>query len=491
MMPRHTTDGHTTMLTPHNPPLIPRSWLFWLIIALGLAWTIILGVQSPGTPLHDEITHYLIARDAWRDPVVILDVWGRPGNTLFYLLPSLVSLGARRWWAVLTIILTALLAARAASRLGVRQMWLVPLLLWLQPWYSQLGFTSITQIPFMLFLMLGVERWLAGKRAWASLAFGLLPIIRHEGIALTAVWIGYLVLRMIVVRFRPASMISPADGEYEREIARPYKSIIDLLPAFLPMTLWNLFYMLVYGRLASGNLFDLRPTDIYGSGDWFHFVLPTIGHVGPFIVLLAAFGFAWLVWQRRDVVYAVPAIAYFVTHTLIYRYGLFASGGYWLFLLPMAPTFALLAALGIEKALPRGASASLNLRRPYLPLVVIAALILNGVLVLAARPWPLQPNEIACEQAAAWLREQGEVETPIWSTHVWFFWIYDEPSLRRIPGGGFQPDPDGIPAGAFYLWDRNYGDLNGLTLDFLRSPGSGFTEVRRFEADELVLFQKR
>jgi hypothetical protein len=451
-----------------TPSLIPRSPLFWLVVAFGLTWTIHLGSSSPGTPLHDEITHYLIARDAWRDPVVALDVWGRPGNTVFYMLPSLVSLGARRWWAVAALVVIALLTTRTAARLGMRRLALIPLMLWLQPWYAQLGFTSITQIPFMLFLTLGIDRWAAGKHGWASLCFGLLPITRHEGLALTVLWIGFLMLQ------------------------RRWHA---LLPALIPMAAWNGLYYLVYGRLASGNLVDLVPTDIYGSGNWLHFAGPSIANIGLPVLLLAAVGLIELVRQRSGWVYALPTACYFIVHTIIYRFGLFASGGYIFFLLPIAPTVALLAACGAERLLSAAAAHAAaderqRLMRGAAVLFLGAALVWNGAAAALVRPWRLQPNEIAAQQAADWLRAHGETATPVYSTHVWFFWIYDEPGLRRIPGGGAHLDPADIPSSAYYLWDRNYGDLNGIPLAELRAPDSGFTEVQRFEADEMILFKR-
>ncbi len=449
---------------------LPRLLLFWLIMLCGATYSIYLGVNSPGTPLHDEITHFLIAHEAWRNPVVILDVWGRPGNTLFYLLPSLFSVGARRWWALGASALTVVTAARTASRLGLRQIALAALFLWLQPWFIQLGFTSITQIPFMLALTLGIELWASGRAphswswVWASLCFGLLPLIRHEGVALLAIWMSYLLLR---------------------------RAWPGLVAASLPMIAWNGLYYAVYGRLASGNLIDLRPTDIYGSGDWLHFVAPTVDSVGVPIVVLSALGLVVL-WrrQRSALVYMLPAAFYFVVHTVIYRFGLFASGGYTLFLLPIAPTIAILAALGAVQLVSMSVSSS-RLRPIVLAVLLGAALIWQGRAVLGVTPWRLQPNEIAIEQAADWLRTNVAPETPVYSTHVWLFWIYDEPGLRRIPGGGTGLTSEDIPPGALLIWDPQYGDLNGVDWAELTTRTDAWTLLETFYDGQAVLFRRQ
>jgi hypothetical protein len=456
--------------------------IFWIVLLLGAAWLVYLGSQSRGTPLHDEISHYLISRAAWSDPLYILDVWGRPGNTLFYLLPSAISVGARRWWALAACILIALITARTAAKLGLRHLWLVPLAFWLQPWVVQLGYTSITQIPFMLALTLGIDQWVSGRRGWASLCFGMLPLIRHEGLALTLVWAGFLVIEWLLRR---------------KDLRLP---LLPIFIAALPMLVWNVLFLLAYGRFASGNLVNLRPTDIYGSGDWLHFVMPMFASVGLVILIFSGLGLFRLARERRSaLIYILPAVLYFITHTLIYRYGLFASGGYVLFLLPMAPTYALLAALAgecvpdwIERLEGRWLQGQ---RRRFVKLAAVgvlfgAALLYAGVTVAAVRPWLRQPNEVAMEEAAQWFVDQNTLDAPVYSSHVWFWWVYTGSGLMRIPDGGLGLTADDVPMGSYWLWDRNYGDLNAIALEALRAPHSGFVEIARFANDEGVLFRR-
>jgi hypothetical protein len=462
----------------------PAWFTVYLIIAVGTLWMIILGVQSPGTSLHDEITHYFIARDSWSNPVIILDVWGRPGNTLFYMLPSLISLGARRWWALATCTLIAIIAVRSAARLGLRQLWWAALAFYLQPWVLQYGFTSITQVPFMLALVLGIDQWIRERRAWSSLCFGMLPLIRHEGLALTAAWMIYLAVDWCIRLFR------------SRSTAGVIRPLWVMSIALIPLVIWNALHYAVYGRLASGNLLEIRPTDIYGSGDWLHFVGPLVGNAGIGILLLALIG-GWWVWRtRRSVlIFALPAALYFITHSLIYRFGLFASGGYIVFLLPMAPAFATFAGFGAEFLLGmlhkrisqhRGQS-----RQRYLPVALLSVmLIVNLTFALAVKPWQLQPNEIAAQEAADWLAEQGCTGVPVYSTHVWFFWVYEDRGELVIVPGGSKLTPEQVQPGALVLWDINYGDLNGIALADLRAPESGFAELRRFFQEQMILFQK-
>jgi hypothetical protein len=60
----------------------------------------------------------------------------------------------------------------------------------------------------------------------------------------------------------------------------------------------------------------------------------------------------------------------------------------------------------------------------------------------------------------------------------------------RIPDGGLGLTADDVPMGSYWLWDRNYGDLNAIALEALRAPHSGFVEIARFANDEGVLFRR-
>jgi hypothetical protein len=189
------------------------------------------------------------------------------------------------------------------------------------------------------------------------------------------------------------------------------------------------------------------------------------------------------------------ALLYFITHTLIYRFGLFASGGYIIFLLPMAPAFTILAAFAIERIITwfTHASAQVPQRRAALAfagVLMAAAFLFNLVVVLTTPPWRLQANEVAAEEAAEYLVANGYTDTPVYATHAWFFYVYENRGdLIRVPGGS-DMKADDIPPNAFVLWDTQYGDLNSVDLAVLEAPNNGFTEVQRFYDDQLILFRK-
>jgi hypothetical protein len=439
------------------------------VFALGLGWLGVMLLRSPGALLDDEITHALISLNAWRYPEALLDVWGRPGNTLAFMLPmALGGFEGRRLAAIGMTALTAACAVAMAPRLGVRARWGVALAFFFQPWIASLGFQAITEIPFSLALAAGVLAWMQGRWGWAGLCFGLLPLIRHEGVALTGLWVVFALTRR---EWRSAAL------------------------AFLPLALYNLLYLVLFGRLASGNLLDAVPTTEYGAGSWLHFVPLLAAGAGPALFILALLGLGPASRARTDssrvpfgraLIYFTPYLAYFLVHTIIYRFGLFASGGYAVFLLPLAPAVAVLAARGGEWAyawLRRVGEGRWSAPAAHRLAQAAMGLILGVVIAsaLLAPPTALDPLYAAQREAAAWVKQweaadPARADVPVAATHV-AFWLAFRPAWPSASEPWWF-DPAALPAGALLVDDSKYSPARGLTPESLAQDG--WRELARF-----------
>lgn len=430
--------------------------LYITIFVLGLAWTVSLWLRSPGVPVQDEIGHVLLSRWAWQQPELILDLWGRSVNTLVYMLPALGSLPGARLASVGMACATVLLATGVAGRLGLRRLFLVPALLWFQPWFNDLAYTAITEVPFMLCLVLACWLWLHERLGWAALCFGLLPLIRHEGIALTGLWCGYLLLR------------------------RDWRGIGV---ALLPLALYNLLYFPVYGAWPFTIYLQPRPTTLYGSGGWLHFAEPLVRGVGLPVFGLALLGSALLLRRRRALVLAGFAV-YLLVQTIIYRFGLYASGGYELFLLPLAPGFAIAASVALDWLVDQ---LRLSQRRTVLLGNVLLAAVLGWVVVTGtrSRPRPLDFEGVALQQAADWLQQHAIDPSRVVATHVWLYYFADLPPAQWLTVSA----PGDLPVGTIVVWDSHYGDRAGLRMAELSDPAQGWRELQRF-GEVAVIFEK-
>jgi hypothetical protein len=451
---------------------LPGRWsraAYWSVFALGLIWTAQLCLRSTGASLDDEIGHYLLSRDSFRFPQNLLDVWGRPVNTLIYALPAQFGWLGARLFSLLLSAATVVFTTRLAALVGARFLFLVPALLWFQPWFANLGYTVITEVPFTLWLTAGTYFWAAGRYTTASCFLGLLPLTRHEGIALTGLWVVYMLFR------------------------RNWKAAAV---AAFPMLAFQLLHLAFAGAQGYAIYLQPHPTDQYGQGDWLHFVRPLRWDVGAPVVILAIVGFFssyWLKGRRR---FFTGFLIYFMIHAVIYRFGLFASGGYSLFLLPIAPAFAVAGALGLEKITAQcervWARMVPGVSIPHRVIALGVAMVAAVVIAYGMRKPPqlLGDEAFALQQASAWLKEAGLGSRPTVATNVNFYYFH---ALRVGPGSYWWvvPKLTGLTKGTIVVWDRHYSSVSGLPLSDLTASDNGWRRLASFGTDEFtVIFEK-
>jgi hypothetical protein len=436
--------------------------VYWLVFMLGLGWMIYVASQSPDANFQDEVGHVLMSKYAWRYPAYMLDVWGRPFNTIVYMLPALGGLVPARWFSVILACLTVYFTTRIAQKLEVKALEFIPLCLWFQPWFADFSYTANTMIPFSLLLILGIFLWLEGKIGAASLLFGLLPLTRHEGIALTGTWIIY----MLVAR-------------------RNWKA--PLISLF-PLALYNVVYFATYGRIASSNFFNVQPTTFYGSGDWFYYLPYILLGVCPAILILCLFSIApiWRSPQKRLIF--VPYLVYLLIHIVIYRFGLFASGGYGFFLMPLAPAFALSAAIGADVLIAqRPPNPHKRFRFRLVMGAIIVTIVAAGLFLTPIHP--LSKETSALLQASNWLKDNGDADAPVIATHVWFFYFH---GLEIPPDRTWiwAPSLDTIERGTIVVWDDHYSERTSLKYDTLISQSEAWEKLADFSDGAVVIFRR-
>jgi hypothetical protein len=297
----------------------PAGWKWALLFTVGgLACSLVMAALSDGGHQDDDLTHYQMARWSLAHPAYLLDSWGRPGFTVLYALPAQAGwLGARACSGLLTA-LTAWLAYLIAGRLGVRAAPLVPLLLWLQPLPFTLSYTTLTETPLALYFTLAGWLYLRGNRGLSAAVISLCACTRHEAVLWLAMWL--------------AAML------YER---RPVREWIWL--CWAPVV-QNAVSWAAFGEIPLLMLFDAHPSDEYGHGLWLSMLTrwPVAAGLGQ--LLLAVSVLPDVLRRRGALLWIGGGLAYFVAHSVIYCFGMFASGGYFRFLVPIGPVVAVAAA---------------------------------------------------------------------------------------------------------------------------------------------------
>lgn len=331
----------TTLAEP-SPWL--RKLIFWGGLLIGLTWAIYRLLANQAWILDDEICHYLFSRSVWENPELIFNNWTRPGRNFVHVLAAPLGFTFTRFFTLALALLSFWFTLRVGRKLGVKALWSLPILLFFQAWFPELSYPILTQTPFMLFWIMGVWFGLTGRWHWAGFCFGYLSLIRHEGILLTALW-------GIWVTCQSGGLIHGVYLKIRRQQAANNlgsafaKDSLFGLSTVSAIVIYNAIAYLSTGSIPFAVYFDSNPTDIYGSGTLFHYVPLLIAGLGGFSFLLSMLGFLSLKGKSgRWSLLLLTYVMYFVMHSLIYWRGAFASGGYYHFLMPMAPFFALLSA---------------------------------------------------------------------------------------------------------------------------------------------------
>lgn len=465
------------------------------IIAFGLAITLVGGWLSEGMHHFDDLAHFLMAKWAWHDPRYLVYDWARPGFTILYVIPAQLGWHAARNMSAVLSAFSAWFAFRLAQRCQIRHAALVPLFLYAQPLFFELALTTLTETAFAFLLVFSLD--LASRARWSTSAaiLSIAFVTRHEAIALLPVWIAFaLIQRVPIWRLWP-----------------------------LP---WAVIVVNVSARwanlpLAAARWIDPSPHAWYGAGGWLTMTARALQASGPAIAALAFAGMPRL-WRSRIGRMLVSCVAVlFALLTTIRALGLFESGGYARFLVPLTPLIAIAAAAAFEQLWSNNQSrrqtallvavafaimlcaAEVQARRPETPpgypqlhaalialriataatvlvaalvactkltltaasrafccLLLLIALLTDAALLRILRPGPV---EQLVTQEFNWLRQSDLADRPIISAHV-----YAEYLARTEAPAPNRPGLAGrlslAPAGAILIWDSQFAPAPGQNL---------------------------
>lgn len=328
-----------------------QSSVLWATITLGFLWSLYRLLMNDGWILDDEISHYYFSRSVWENPEQIFNHWTRPGRNLLHVFVAPLGFTATRIFTLILSMVAVFATYRVGKILELPHAYLLPLLLMFQSWFPELSYPVLTQSPFMLVWILGIWAALKGRFHVAGFCFGYLSLIRHEGILLSGLW-------GLWVSFQSGGLLHQIWASLAAKRNLGCWSAAIRRDTFLAMStvsaivIYNLAAWLSTGHWPFAIYFESKPTTMYGSGTLFHYLpllLMGVGVVSSFLMAIGVLSLrkVWSKWSLILVSYGF----YFIAHSLIYWKGAFASGGYYHFIMPMAPAIALLSAMGLTKIL--------------------------------------------------------------------------------------------------------------------------------------------
>lgn len=453
----------------------------WLGFAFVFLWSLYRALSGEGWALDDELAHFSISLSVWDDPKQLLHLWTRPGRNLLEFWPTIFGLKATRVWVLLLAMLAVWLTVAEGRRLKMASLWALPLLIGFQCWFPELAASVLTQTPFMLAWIAGVFFAARGRLVWAALCWGSLGLIRHEGIALSGLW-GLWVI------FGPDGFARLALQKHWQKVPRAFVKAAWLgFWTFFPNIVMNVATRITTGEWPFLIFLDEKPTTLYGSGSLFHFVPLIIIGAGLPVLILALMGFRkprFEPWQ--NVLYWTYPL-YFLLHSVIFWRGLFASGGYYHFLMPMAPWIGLSALRGIEKWHPQWRAAAvasvfffglllpqeqLNPRDAHIDGIPKKSTELDRI---KAMRFPAPPTYLS-EFQTGLLRAAENLDLSLKKDQPWLAPHAAVPFLRKKKTGLFLEPSHFVtaeqkaqtPAGTMLVWDALYAPQEAYDWDLNR-----------------------
>ncbi len=295
-----------------------RDFIANVSVVVGFVASAAYAILSTGGYQLDDLTHFLIAKWAWRHPSFLLFDWGRPGFTIAYFLPSALGWTAARLTTAFICAATAWLAYRIARRMSLPLAWLVPILLYLQPLFFELSFVTLTETALAFYITAAIA--LAQSNHWSLSAavLSLTLLTRHESVVFVPVWFVVAWYRGVPIwRLWPVAWAVVA-----HRLLSPFAS---------PGPFWQ-------------RWLDARPTTYYGHGGWFSMFCRSLEAWGPGIAILAICGLPATRRRPFGGLVVGSLVVYFATHSVFWALGLYGTGGFPRFLVSVSPLVAIVVA---------------------------------------------------------------------------------------------------------------------------------------------------
>jgi len=475
---------------------------FWMSWSLAMAWSLYRCLTNQAWILDDELAHYLISKDVWENGKELLHPWSRPGRNLLQFIPAHFGLTAARLWTLALAGLAIWLTGREGKRLGMTGLAVLPLLVGFQWWFPELSYPVLTQTPFMVVWIAAVYFAMRDRMVLAALCWGYLPLVRHEGIALSAMF-GLWVI------FGPGGFArhllkgkwSEAGGAFPKALWLGFWT-------FVPLIVMNLASGLTRGEWPFLMFFEAKPTEYYGSGPIWLYLRHLAMGAGVPIVLLMIYG-VLMKWERIDwkLVLWGTYPAYLAMHSLIYWKGLFASGGYYHFIMPMAPFVGLLALRGFNGIARKG--------NPKVAALVLAAVVFTGLMMPQQQLWvsdshllgmpnqarvlkpiapPMKQNRFGegLKAASGWVRENAGGADVLTHHVAVVYWLDDwSGSEMLFSWGGYTPESAELKAGTILVWDAQYSVQESFGFTPERLEEAGWEWVASFVYQTVRIYRKK
>jgi len=464
----------------------------FLILITSMVLVAILLLSTGVNGETDSITHYQIARYAFKYPKNFLDHWGKP---LFTILSAPMAQFGYDGAVVFNLIcglLSAWFAYLIAKQMNYRYAWAAIVFTVFTPGYLFIMYSSLTEILFSLVLIASIYLFGSRRFIWSAVLISFIPFARTEGV-------------MFIILFIPALLWM-----------KQYKSLPFLLLGFI---IFSLAGLPVYHDLFwffTKMPYSTATSDIYGKGSfWYYFVeMRYILYYPMMLLILAGLVFISINIKKgfenlREMKYVlqyfliIPSIFTFIlAHSLMWwqGIGILASPRFIACILPLA---AIIAAYGFELVLTKIKSGTLHRNLAGTLMILIVVYVPFSFHKL---PVKTGKNFVVMEQLVSWLKASAYSKNKAYYADPMFpFYMDIDPfdQQKCTKTYSFQKmDPSTLmKPGELLVWDAQFTGYEGhLPFDSLMKNENLrllkiFTPIKSFqiiggEKYKLALFIK-
>jgi len=291
----------------------------------------------------DSWNHYLFARWSFKHPELILDLWGKPFFTA--LAAPFAQFGIKTIYFLNTTatLATAWLTYLTGRKLGMRNAWMLILLMGLQPVVLANFYSSLTE-PTNALVLVWVMYLIVSHRYTAGIIVAsFLPIIRTEGLVLIGALIPFLIMR----------------GKWKHLLYLLSGTLIFALIAALISGEWNYF-------IAHNPYFSFEAEGKFdpGSGSFWHYIQAQKSITGIWVTILVFLSvpivtnYIFTRYKKHTphemsqfmLWVALPLFGgYFFAHSFIWYAGMLGSHGLVRVFMVVSPVAAILAQYSLHK----------------------------------------------------------------------------------------------------------------------------------------------
>lgn len=353
----------------------------------------------------DEYMHFLEAKTLFTNFPQNLDigigVWSKPGYIYIYgLLISIFNISSLINAQIITIVLTLLTSWLILKILAeLKCSFKVQILGLILTNFSFLMFRGslsiMTEPIFALFLTAGIYFLLKNKFSLSTLMFGLLPLVRIEGLFFVVLMIIYLIYK---------------------------KQITKILFLITPTIIWNFLGFLMTGRFLYivDNGYPLSAGK-YSHGGW-PFYIEGFMKIDPIIFVLFLISAVYIFryfknkeWVKFGIVSSF--LLFLLLQIVFWKYGLFGTAGLMRYFVPVLPLAIISIGLFFEQIF----KSSKDKLENYLIVLVVCGIQIVFTSLLFIRGGLVFNQETRAQtqtgirEAGSWIEQYVDLNTKVYS----------------------------------------------------------------------------